>query len=114
MLNIRQINDLPRLSLSQEMSTLDLGMNSAWNSCLVERCGVSMEYRPTKYRLVIQKKGSVPDCYGYVIVRTDNPDWSEAGAATFPRLDAAVEAGFAVLARLETIYRPDDSEGRSS
>jgi hypothetical protein len=73
-----------------------------------------MEYRPTKYRLVIQKKGSVPDRYGYVIVRTDNPYWSQAGAAIFPTLEEAAKAGSVVLGRLETMHLPGGPEGRSS
>jgi hypothetical protein len=67
------------------------------------------------FRLVIHARTNPSGTYTYVIVRSDNPYWTEMGTETFTTVEEAAEAGRLAIDRLEAVARfnrlPDSSSG---
>jgi hypothetical protein len=47
-----------------------------------------------KYRVILQAQHHPQRRYGYVIIRTDLPEWAEGSPTLYATLEAAAEAGW--------------------
>jgi hypothetical protein len=54
-----------------------------------------------RFRLLIHARANPSGTYTYVIVRSDDPYWSEMGAEIFTTVEDAAEAGRLAIDRLE-------------
>jgi hypothetical protein len=74
--------------------------------CIAHRGGQSHGNVPVpKFRLLLQALRRPSGTYTFVITRTDDPHWSEMGAAAFETPDDAAEAGRLAMERLNALHR---------